>query len=121
MMFAWKWSASYRGARKHLMSIIMRPRWSSHKQPLNLREQAEPLKLRVKRAWLVTEALDFLREIGSSYLPLRVQASTGVIAAISAAAKHQAWTSVFSCLACWMCWHRTWQRCMSVYKRSTRG
>lgn len=52
-------------------------------------EQAEPLKLRVKRAWLVTEALDFLRKIGSSYLPLRVQASTGVIAAIAAAAKHQ--------------------------------
>lgn len=37
----------------------------------------------------MTEALDFLREVGSSYLPLRVQASAGVVPAVAAAAKHE--------------------------------
>ncbi len=51
------------------------------------RSNAE-LELRVARARLVTEALDYLREIGSSYLPLRVQAGTHAVAAIAAAARH---------------------------------
>ena len=55
-----------------------------------LQEATQQLKLRVKRAWLVTEALDYLREVGSSYLPLRVQASAGVIPAVAAAAQHEA-------------------------------
>lgn len=58
-----------------------------------LQERTEQAQLRVKRARLVTEALDCLREVGSSYLPLRVQASAGVIPAISSAARHQACTS----------------------------
>lgn len=46
------------------------------------------LEFRVTRARLVTEALDYLREMGSSYLPLRVQAGTHAVAAIAAAARH---------------------------------
>ncbi len=55
-----------------------------------LQEATQQLKLQVKRAWLVTEALDYLREVGSSYLPLRAQASAGVVPAVAAAAQHEA-------------------------------
>lgn len=42
-----------------------------------------------RRARLVTEALDYLREITSTFMPLPVQADVGAVASIAAASKHQ--------------------------------
>lgn len=42
-----------------------------------------------RRAKLVTEALDYLREITSTFMPLPVQAAVDAVASIAAASKHQ--------------------------------
>lgn len=41
------------------------------------------------RGRLITEALDFLREVTSTFMPLPVQAATGTVEAIAAASLHQ--------------------------------
>ena len=43
----------------------------------------------MERAKLVMDTLDCLREVGTSHLPLRVQAANGAIASIAAAAQHR--------------------------------
>ena len=53
------------------------------------------------RGRLITEALDFLREVASTFMPLPVQAATGAVEAVAAASLHQVAAPLLRAGASW--------------------